>query len=35
MPDTNKLIDKIIFAFDMEMSSIESQNILLESWAGN
>lgn len=35
MPDPNKLIEEIIFAFDMEMGSIESRNIMAESLSGN
>ena len=35
MPDTNKLIDKIIFAFDMEMGTVERHKVMAEIASGN
>lgn len=35
MPDTNKLIDEIIFAFDMEMGTIERHKVMAEIASGN
>ena len=35
MPDTNKLIDKIIFAFDMEMGTVERHKVMAEIANGN
>ncbi len=35
MPDTNKLIDEIIFAFDMEMGTVERHKVMAEIASGN